>query len=185
MEVASIMKGAYDHFMQKEIHEQPESLAQTLMGRIKPKKARSIQSPRSVSGYNNSGSASDSECSDSGMSSNSDSPNNLLGTKVCAHRMLCKCPGCSMLTVMVAASRPPRLLCAFTAAVRCLLLTPGLCTSATGAEVEKALEPAGGCGCTIFLTWVLPHKTGGRPLCAPLSECRRWTRSRGRCGWGA
>ena len=48
MEVASIMKGAYDHFMQKELHEQPESLAQTLMGRIKPKKARGLQSPRSV-----------------------------------------------------------------------------------------------------------------------------------------
>jgi hypothetical protein len=75
MEVASIMKGAYDHFMQKEIHEQPESLAQTLMGRIKPKKTRSLRSSRS-------GSMSDSDCSDSGMSSNSDSPNNLLGTKV-------------------------------------------------------------------------------------------------------
>ena len=71
------MKGAYDHFMQKEIHEQPESLAQTLMGRIKPKKAaRSMRS--------HSGSLSDSDCSDSGMSSNSDSPNNLLGTKVSA-----------------------------------------------------------------------------------------------------
>lgn len=34
MEVASIMKGNYDHFMQKEIHEQPESITQTLMGRI-------------------------------------------------------------------------------------------------------------------------------------------------------
>lgn len=34
MEVASIMKGKFDHFMQKEIHEQPESIAQTLMGRI-------------------------------------------------------------------------------------------------------------------------------------------------------
>jgi glucosamine 6-phosphate synthetase-like amidotransferase/phosphosugar isomerase protein len=34
MEVASIMKGKFDHFMQKEIYEQPESIAQTLMGRI-------------------------------------------------------------------------------------------------------------------------------------------------------
>jgi hypothetical protein len=78
MEVASIMKGAYDHFMQKEIHEQPESLAQTLMGRIKliAKTRRSFRS-------NSSGSVgSDSDCSDSGMSCNSDSPNNGLGCKV-------------------------------------------------------------------------------------------------------
>mmetsp|Transcript_13690 Transcript_13690/g.41356 ORF Transcript_13690/g.41356 Transcript_13690/m.41356 type:complete len:690 (-) Transcript_13690:776-2845(-) len=34
MEVASIMKGKFDHFMQKEIHEQPESVAQTMMGRV-------------------------------------------------------------------------------------------------------------------------------------------------------
>ncbi len=34
MEVASIMKGAYDHFMQKEIHEQPESILQTMRGRV-------------------------------------------------------------------------------------------------------------------------------------------------------
>ena len=35
MEVESIMKGGYDHFMQKEIHEQPESITQVLkrMGR--------------------------------------------------------------------------------------------------------------------------------------------------------
>jgi hypothetical protein len=81
MEVASIMKGAYDHFMQKEIHEQPESLAQTLMGRIKltGKARRSFRS-------NSSGSvSSDSDCSDSGMSTTSDSPNNLLGTKVRRH----------------------------------------------------------------------------------------------------
>lgn len=35
MEVASIMKGGYDHFMQKEIHEQPESLFQTMQGRVR------------------------------------------------------------------------------------------------------------------------------------------------------
>eukprot|EP00884_Botryococcus_braunii_P022432 jgi/Botrbrau1/8873/Bobra.50_2s0029.1 len=35
MEVNSIMKGGYDHFMQKEIHEQPESLFQTMQGRVK------------------------------------------------------------------------------------------------------------------------------------------------------
>ena len=35
MEVAHIMKGGYDHFMQKEIHEQPESILQTMRGRVK------------------------------------------------------------------------------------------------------------------------------------------------------
>ena len=35
MEVSSIMKGGYDHFMQKEIHEQPESILQTMRGRVK------------------------------------------------------------------------------------------------------------------------------------------------------
>ncbi|EFJ45967.1 hypothetical protein VOLCADRAFT_105759 [Volvox carteri f. nagariensis] len=34
MEVEQIMKGGYDHFMQKEIHEQPESLLQTMRGRV-------------------------------------------------------------------------------------------------------------------------------------------------------
>ena len=34
MEVANIMKGKFEHFMQKEIHEQPESITQTLLGRI-------------------------------------------------------------------------------------------------------------------------------------------------------
>mmetsp|Transcript_40387 Transcript_40387/g.48975 ORF Transcript_40387/g.48975 Transcript_40387/m.48975 type:complete len:723 (-) Transcript_40387:237-2405(-) len=34
IEVESIMKGEYDHFMQKEIHEQPESLTQTMRGRL-------------------------------------------------------------------------------------------------------------------------------------------------------
>ena len=35
MEVGQIMKGGYDHFMQKEIFEQPETVAQTMQGRIK------------------------------------------------------------------------------------------------------------------------------------------------------
>lgn len=35
MEVAQIMKGGYDHFMKKEIHEQPESIIQSLSGRVK------------------------------------------------------------------------------------------------------------------------------------------------------
>ena len=35
MEVSQIMKGEYSHFMQKEIHEQPESIIGTLRGRIK------------------------------------------------------------------------------------------------------------------------------------------------------
>lgn len=36
MEVSQIMKGGYPNFMAKEIHEQPESLLQTMRGRIKP-----------------------------------------------------------------------------------------------------------------------------------------------------
>ncbi|GBF90739.1 hypothetical protein Rsub_03040 [Raphidocelis subcapitata] len=34
LEVDQIMKGGYDHFMQKEIHEQPEALLQTMRGRV-------------------------------------------------------------------------------------------------------------------------------------------------------
>jgi len=34
MEVESVMKGGYDHFMQKEIHEQPKSLTDTTRGRL-------------------------------------------------------------------------------------------------------------------------------------------------------
>jgi glucosamine--fructose-6-phosphate aminotransferase (isomerizing) len=34
MEVEQIMKGSFDHFMQKEIHEQPESMHQTMRGRM-------------------------------------------------------------------------------------------------------------------------------------------------------
>jgi len=29
------MKGGFDHFMQKEIHEQPDSVLQTMRGRVK------------------------------------------------------------------------------------------------------------------------------------------------------
>ena len=35
MEVEQIKKGSYDHFMQKEIHEQPHSLKTTMRGRLK------------------------------------------------------------------------------------------------------------------------------------------------------
>ena len=35
MEVNSIMKGGYDHYMQKEINEQPDSVLQTMRGRVK------------------------------------------------------------------------------------------------------------------------------------------------------
>ncbi|KAM0941000.1 putative glutamine--fructose-6-phosphate transaminase (isomerizing) [Dioscorea sansibarensis] len=35
MEVEQIKKGSYDHFMQKEIHEQPHSLTTTMRGRLK------------------------------------------------------------------------------------------------------------------------------------------------------
>ena len=34
MEVEQIMKGSFKHFMQKEIHEQPESMVQTMRGRM-------------------------------------------------------------------------------------------------------------------------------------------------------
>lgn len=34
MEVEQIKKGNYEHFMQKEIHEQPESLTTTMRGRL-------------------------------------------------------------------------------------------------------------------------------------------------------
>jgi hypothetical protein len=32
---ASYLQGGYDHYMQKEIHEQPESLLQTMRGRVR------------------------------------------------------------------------------------------------------------------------------------------------------
>jgi glucosamine--fructose-6-phosphate aminotransferase (isomerizing) len=35
MEVGQIMKGGYDHFMQKEIFEQPDTVAQTMRGRVR------------------------------------------------------------------------------------------------------------------------------------------------------
>ena len=35
VEVASIMKGDFKHFMQKEIFQQPESLTQTMQGRLR------------------------------------------------------------------------------------------------------------------------------------------------------
>ena len=34
MELENIMKGEFEHFMKKEIHEQPESVVQTMMGRV-------------------------------------------------------------------------------------------------------------------------------------------------------
>ena len=34
MEVESIMKGEFDHFMQKEIFEQPEAISSTMRGRL-------------------------------------------------------------------------------------------------------------------------------------------------------
>lgn len=37
MEVEQIKKGNYDHFMQKEIHEQPHSLTTTMRGRLRDK----------------------------------------------------------------------------------------------------------------------------------------------------
>jgi glutamine---fructose-6-phosphate transaminase (isomerizing) len=34
IELAEIMKGSFDHFMQKEIYEQPESVVNTMRGRV-------------------------------------------------------------------------------------------------------------------------------------------------------
>ena len=34
MELAEIMKGQFEHFMQKEIYEQPESVVNTMRGRV-------------------------------------------------------------------------------------------------------------------------------------------------------
>lgn len=34
IELAAIMKGSFDHFMQKEIYEQPESVVNTMRGRV-------------------------------------------------------------------------------------------------------------------------------------------------------
>ena len=46
MEVNSIMKGGYDHYMQKEIHEQPESIMQTMRGRVRwQRHAGQVQRP--------------------------------------------------------------------------------------------------------------------------------------------
>ncbi|GMH45196.1 hypothetical protein BSKO_13153 [Bryopsis sp. KO-2023] len=39
IEVSQIMKGGFDHYMQKEIHEQPESLLQTMRGRVQFQRA--------------------------------------------------------------------------------------------------------------------------------------------------
>lgn len=35
VQVSNIMKGGYEHYMQKEIHEQPESVLQTMRGRVR------------------------------------------------------------------------------------------------------------------------------------------------------
>ena len=41
-QVNSIMKGGYEHYMQKEIHEQPESVLQTMRGRVKFDQQRKV-----------------------------------------------------------------------------------------------------------------------------------------------
>ncbi|MFH1731153.1 MAG: glutamine--fructose-6-phosphate transaminase (isomerizing) [Planctomycetota bacterium] len=41
-DLAAIEKGGYDHFMQKEIHEQPESAANAMRGRIKPDTSEAV-----------------------------------------------------------------------------------------------------------------------------------------------
>lgn len=40
IEIANIMKGSFDHFMQKEIYEQPESVVNTMRGRVNFKEHR-------------------------------------------------------------------------------------------------------------------------------------------------
>uniref|UniRef100_A0A383VJC3 glutamine--fructose-6-phosphate transaminase (isomerizing) n=1 Tax=Tetradesmus obliquus TaxID=3088 RepID=A0A383VJC3_TETOB len=39
LEVDQIMKGGYEHYMQKEIHEQPEAITQSMRGRVKQQKS--------------------------------------------------------------------------------------------------------------------------------------------------
>lgn len=43
MEVSQIMKGGYDHFMQKEIHEQPDSILQTMRGRVRFERSSKVR----------------------------------------------------------------------------------------------------------------------------------------------
>ena len=50
MEVEQIMKGGYDHFMQKEIFEQPETLLQTMKGRVLFKKLPMTESQVKLGG---------------------------------------------------------------------------------------------------------------------------------------
>jgi glucosamine--fructose-6-phosphate aminotransferase (isomerizing) len=45
MEVSQIMKGGFDHYMQKEIHEQPESIFQTMRGRVKMGPQEAVHDP--------------------------------------------------------------------------------------------------------------------------------------------
>lgn len=45
MEVTQIMKGGYDHFMQKEIHEQPDSILQTMRGRVRFERSSKVRTP--------------------------------------------------------------------------------------------------------------------------------------------
>ena len=46
MEVEQIMKGSFDHFMQKEIHEQPISLTETMRGRVHPPPVNALEDTR-------------------------------------------------------------------------------------------------------------------------------------------
>ena len=42
------MQGGYDHYMAKEIHEQPESIFQTMRGRIKLHKSNGVSKQAGV-----------------------------------------------------------------------------------------------------------------------------------------
>jgi glucosamine--fructose-6-phosphate aminotransferase (isomerizing) len=48
--VSLSLQGGYDHFMQKEIHEQPESIQQTMRGRVKLAKSAAVDPYRSAHG---------------------------------------------------------------------------------------------------------------------------------------
>jgi glucosamine--fructose-6-phosphate aminotransferase (isomerizing) len=37
-----VLQGGYEHYMQKEIHEQPEALLQSMRGRVKPQRTAEV-----------------------------------------------------------------------------------------------------------------------------------------------
>lgn len=43
-----VLQGGYDHYMQKEIHEQPDSIMQTMRGRVNFEKLKAVSAPQAV-----------------------------------------------------------------------------------------------------------------------------------------